>query len=323
MALTRWPLEPSPKLLPWAIWRFRNKEGPNPWPTTIPKYAWEFLQWAAWRRKGAIPADRPDVVTRIPQWGWSLLKQLNIAVPIKPPPPPPPPPNPDPPDSWTLPLPLMFTSWGWSTDSDWRDTDASIDRCVHAGIKTILLQAGMFKATDAQRCRDKGLYVAVWGAASSLDADALRLADADGYVVQTETPEETRNALANLTAGVGKGLSLAMVTTFGGLYTYTSRNPGTPQEHPTTVETEKLAEAGCTRAFVECYQGDMTPNDVSTMMHTGIQWRGLYYAQPVLGLNGTHSVSEYQPDIDSYGRQFGVYLGEPLRAIDWAAIKDL
>ena len=33
--------------------------------------------------------------------------------------------------------------------------------------------------------------------------------------------------------------------------------------------------------------------------------------------------SAYQPGIDAYGRQFGVYLGEPMRAVDWQAIREL
>lgn len=323
MALTRWPSEPDAWLLPWTIWKLRGEPQPRPSaPAKIPAYAWEFLKWTVWRRKNR-PPPRPDIIRIIPKWAYRVLEQVMIAVPLVPPPPPPPPPNPDPPDSWSLPLPLMFTSWGWTSDSDWRDTDAGIDRCVAAGIKTIALQGGLFKATDAQRCRDKGLRIAVWGSPSASDANYLQLAGAEGYITQVETPDEYINSLHNLTMGVGKGLSIAMVTTFGGLYTYTSRNVGTPQENPTTVETEMLAEAGCTRAFVECYMGDMTPMDIEQMMFTGTRHRGLYYSNPVMGLAGVHGVERYQPAIDPYGRQFGVYLAEPMRAIDWANVKDL
>lgn len=216
----------------------------------------------------------------------------------------------------------MFTSWGWQLDSAWRNDDG-IDLCVASGFKTILLQGGLFSARDAQRCRDKGLHVAVWGSPSPEDANYLNLAEAEGYVIQTETPDEYTRSVRNLTAGVGKGLSIGMVTTFGGLTTYTSRNVGTPQENPTTVETEVLAELGCTRAFIECYQGDMTPTSVAQLMFTGTRWRGLYYAQPVIGLAGTHGVDAYQPGIDAYGRQFCVYLGEPMRPIDWQGVKNL
>ena len=50
----------------------------------------------------------------------------------------------------------MYTSWGWQVDSDWRDSDAGIRRCVDAGINTIALQGGQFKAIHAERCRNGG-----------------------------------------------------------------------------------------------------------------------------------------------------------------------
>jgi hypothetical protein len=63
--------------------------------------------------------------------------------------------------------------------------------------------------------------------------------------------------------------------------------------------------------------------DVADMMYTGRQWRGLYYSNPVIGLAGYYGVSDYQPDIDAYGRQFGCYLAEPMRAADWSAVRAL
>jgi hypothetical protein len=63
--------------------------------------------------------------------------------------------------------------------------------------------------------------------------------------------------------------------------------------------------------------------DIETMMYTGTRHRGLYYSAPVIGLSGIHPVSAYQPDIEAYGRRFGVYLGEPMRAVDWQAIGSL
>lgn len=324
MALTRWPTEPNAWLLPWTIWQLRGKVGPRPAtaPVKIPLYAWEFLKWTIWRRKNR-PPPRPDIIKIIPKWAYRVLEQVMIAVPLVPPPPPPPPANPDPPDSWSLPYPIAYTAWGWMVDTSWSDTDAGIRRIVDAGFKTVALQGGQFQAIHAQRCRNAGLRVAVWGSPSSHDANYLALAEADGYIVQTETPDEVVNALRNLTAGVGRGLSIAMVTTFGGLLTYTSRNVGTPQENPTTVETEQLAALGCTHAQVECYMGDMTPMDVEQMMFTGWRHRGLYYSAPVMGLAGTHPVSSYQPAIDAYGRRFGVYLAEPMRPVDWQDVKAL
>ena len=59
------------------------------------------------------------------------------------------------------------------------------------------------------------------------------------------------------------------------------------------------------------------------MMFTAERWRGLYYSKPIIGLGGTHGVGSYQPAIDGYGRQFGMYLGEQMRAVDWEAVKVL
>jgi len=324
MALTRWPAEAPAWLLPWEIWLLRGKKGtrPSTAPATIPQFGWEFDKWTRWRRVNK-PPPRPDIIETIPKWAYGVLRQVMIAVPLVEPPPPPPPANPDPPDSWHLQLPIMFTSHGFLLDSDWKN-DEGIDRCVAAGIKTIALQGGMFSVLDADRCRNKGLKVAVWGSPSSRDAEYLALAGAEGYIGQVEGPGEYEALIRNLDAGVGRGMSISFVTTFSGLNTFTSRNVGTPQEHPTTVETEELAERGCTRALVECYAGDMSPMSVEQMMFTGTRWRGLYYSNPVIGLAKPDVyVSSYQPKIDEYGRQFGVYLAEPMRAIDWQAVKAL
>lgn len=325
MALTRWPAAPDPRLLPWAIWRFRNKAGPTPWPTppAIPKYAWEFLQWAAWRRKGGEPSTRPDIIPKIPQWAWPLLKQLNIAVPLTPPPPPPPPPNPTPPTSWHLRNPLVFTSWGWLTDSDFRNVEVIGQRMAEAGVGTVALQGGMFTGDQARRLRAFGFDIAVWGHADSRDAEYLALAEADGYIPQIEGIYQFDSAYANLKAGIGAGLSRSIVTTLAGLETFATRPDGTADGEPTTVEVEELVAIGVTHAWVECYTGDMRPLDVGEFMFAADR-RGIYHANPLIGLARPDVyISTYQPDLNAYGRQMGVYLAEPMRPIDWAALKNL
>ncbi len=326
MALTRWPASPDSRLLPWAIWRFRNKEGPNPWPNVkIPQYAWEFLQWAGWRRKGADPATRPDIAPKIPQWAWGLLKQLNIAVPLKPPPPPPPPPNPVPLNSWRLRNPLVFTSWGWLTDSDFRNVEVIGSRMAEAGVGTVALQIGMFPGDVPDRLRAFGFDIALWGEPGSQDAQALSEARADGYIPQIEGIYQYANAIRYLREGVGAGLSLSTVTTLAGLETYTTRPNGTQDGEQTTVEVEELIEAGLTHAWVECYTGDMAPLDVSDFLWAAKR-RGIYYANPVMGLAGRAGVSineTYKPDVNLYGRQVSSYLAEPMRPIDWAELKAL
>jgi hypothetical protein len=288
----------------------------------MPQYAKEFHIWVVWRRKNR-PPPRPDIIKIIPKWGYRVLEQVMVAVPLKPPLPPPAPANPDPPDSWHLPYPIMYISWGPMVDSLWRDNDEGFRRCVEAGIKTIAFQGGQFAPIHVHRARNLGLRIAVWGSPGGSDADYLSMADAEGYIPQIESTDEYNHCVHNLTAGVGKGLSIAMVTTLAGLYTYTSRNIGTPQEHPTTVETEVLAELGCTHAQIECYLGDMSPGNVEQLMFTADKWRGLYYSLPIIGLGGNQDVSSYQPTIDAYGRRFGVYLGEPMRPVDWQAVKAL
>ena len=168
MALTRWPTEPHPWLLPWEIWKLRGEpKGQRPVnaPARIPAYAKEFHIWVA---GGARTAHRPPGHHQDhPQVGVRVLKQVMVAVPLIPPPPPPPPANPDPPDSLAASLPDHVHVVGagrWSGA-----TDAGIDNCVAAGIRTIALQGGQFTGRDAQRCRDKGLKVAVWGSPSSND----------------------------------------------------------------------------------------------------------------------------------------------------------
>ena len=322
-----WPVAPPAWILPWAIWRFRGEVGPAPagTPREIPPYGWGFLKWAAWRRKGAIPprpalTTKAPIPTKIPTWGWTTLKQLNIAVPLAPPPPPPPPANPVPPSSWRLRNPLVFTSWGWLTDSDFRNVEVIAGRMAAARVGTVALQIGMFPEDVPDRLRAFGFDIALWGEAGSGDAEALDDADADGYIPQVEGIYQYRNALANLEARVGVGLSLSTVTTLAGLETFATRPDGTADGESTTVEVEELIDVGCTHAWVECYTGDMRPLDVSHFMWSA-KHRGIYHANPLIGLARSDVfVSTYQPDIDSYGRQIGTYLAEPMRAIDWQAV---
>lgn len=328
-----WPPIPPAWLLPWSIWRFRNgtpAERPAGTPTTIPPYGHGFLKWAAWRRKGS-PPPRPTstakapIPDRIPQPYWAVLKQLNIAVPIAPPPPPPPPPNPVPANSWRLPGVLVFTSWGWR--NDWRTEDdqhAIMRKFVEAGVGTVALQIGMFPPEIPSRIRSYGCKVALWGSPNAGDAQALDEADADGYLPQIEGPYEYAHTITNLEVGVGAGLSISTVTTLAGLETFIRRPDGTPDGASTTAEVEELNALGCTHAWVECYTGDMVPRDVSDLLWSAGH-RGFYHANPVPGLAGRENVyvSTYQPDIDPYGRQVGFYLAEPMRPIDWQAVRDL
>ena len=105
-----WPITPPAWFLPWAISRFRGSPKPTGTPAVIPVWAWGCLKWMAWRRKGAQP-PRPrstvkaTIPDRIPGWAWTLLKQVNIAVPLEPVIPPLPA-HPVPENSWKLRNPL-------------------------------------------------------------------------------------------------------------------------------------------------------------------------------------------------------------------------
>lgn len=316
--LKAWPSSPNPKLLPWAIWRFENKPGPSPWPIQIPQYAWEFLQWAGWRRAGANPAKRPNIIPKIPQWAWSYLKQINIAVPLKPPPPPPPPANPIPPNSWKLKMPAMYTAHGWLLDTDFRDTDNFLRQSADAGVGSIGLQGGMFLADTADRCRAYGFDVFVWGSADSRDADYIAMAKADGYVPQVEGYYEWERAVANLESGVGAGLSLSIVTTNAGLQTFIGRPDGNGGMESTTVEAERLIAAGCSHAQVECYYADMTPRsaDGCERILWDTEHRGMYYVSPVMSYTGINVPTRY-------GRQVGVFLAEPMSDDQFRTLKAL
>ena len=90
MALKHWPAAPDPWLEAWTVWKItsgKTATRPSDAPTNIPEYAFEFLYWAIWRRKGR-PQPRPNVTTTIPGWAYSVLDQVNkqapIAIPDKP-----------------------------------------------------------------------------------------------------------------------------------------------------------------------------------------------------------------------------------------------
>lgn len=325
-----WPSAPHTWLLTWVIWRFRNK--PLPRPTSIPAdvkkaapYAYAVLQWVEWKRNFE-QGPRPPVPTKIPKWGWDILKQTNIAVPLTPPEPEPEPGPPIPANSWTLTGPIAYTAWGW--DLDWR-TPSEIDGICRlitdSGFKAVGLQRGRFGGEIPGILRGFGQKVFLWGTASSEDEAVLDAHGLDGYQPQVEGTGEYEAAISNFRAGFGAGRSRSIVTTLAGLYTFTSRPDGTDDGHPTTVETEELAEAGCTHMWVECYSGDMQPRSVSQLMFTAKQWRGAYHSNPVIGLARPEvTVGSYQPEVDIYGAQVGAYLIEQMqKPRDFDAIRAL
>lgn len=312
----------------WVIWRFRGE--PDPKPPNIPReisvaapYCWSVLNFCAWqRRRFSNPAEpRPlNIPAYIPPSTWDLLKILNRMVPLGPPPPPPPPPDdPKPPSTWTLPNPIVFTAQGWFDDSDFRDTDAALLRMVNAGVRTVFLQIGNYGPDVPGRCRAHGLRVVLWtGNALPSDAEALALAEADGYCPQIEGPEQYQNALANFKNGVGAGMARSVVTTLYGFNTFTRRAP--TQHYPdgqlTTVEYEAMRPY-CTHAWVECYVQDGGAHYPISKMQFGASQRGIDYMNPLLGLWADAAVGVYQPDLAGFGKQVGGYLAETMTPQNW------
>jgi hypothetical protein len=321
------PGSPVDWLLPWAITRFKNQPKPDAVPDDFSvryPYVWSALRWFGWQRKGA-PSPRPtNVPEHIPPIYWNLLTQLNIAVPLEPPPPPPDPANPIPENSWKLRNPLIYTAWGWQVD--WRtpqDINMILSKWASSGFGTVALQIGMFPVQIPDAVRSFGMDVALWGEADSRDGVALENADAEGYIPQIEGVSQYQNTINNLQAGIGQGLSLSTVTTLSGIDTFIRRPNGTPEGELTTVQVETLVDLGLTHASLECYTGDMRPIDVGDFVWSA-HHRGFYHVDPVMGLARPDVfVSSYQPDIDAHGKQFGSYLAEPMRDIDYNAIKNL
>lgn len=337
------PTTPASWILTWCIWRFKNS--PVPKPTNIPAevsvvapYCWSVLNWMAWKRAQiSVPSTpRPkNIPASIPNWCFGQLRQVNQAVPPKPPPPPPPPPDPDkPPTSWHLPNPIMFTSWGWFSDARYRDNDEALQDMRAAGVKTVALQiAGgqpLYNPDVPGRCRAFGMKVALWGRAAPGDAECLALAKADGYMPQIEGPGEYDDAIAQLEAGTGTGLSLSTITTLGAMVDFIWLPPTTkyPNGKISTVQCERLKELGMTHAWVECYIQDGGAHfPISTMMWSADQ-RGFPWFNPVIGLYHETQVSAYRPlsdpnTLDSYGKQVGAYLSEGMIPQNWVDFAEL
>lgn len=211
-------------------------------------------------------------------------------------------------------MPIMYTSHGWLLDTDWRDNDSKLKMAQDAGVGTIALQGGMFLPDTGDRCRDYGFDVAVWGRADSRDPDYIEMADAQGYIPQVEGKYEFDDALGNLQAGVGRGLSLSVVTTNAGFDTFESRPDGKGGTEDTTLQYRELEAVGVTHAQVECYLFDMTPADVGRMV-SNTDHRGFYHITPCLSYLGIGP--------SGYGRQIAVFLGEPMSDDQWRQLKAL
>jgi hypothetical protein len=317
---------PEPWVITWAIWRFRNSP-PDERPSNLPAgysvtdpWVWSFLRWAGWKRKGGTTPRPKDVPSVVPQWCWGHLKQINIAVPLKPPAPPPPPPKPVPGNSWKLSGAIMFTTWGWMSDAEYRDTDQALAwiRDI-AQCRIIGLQIGQYAPDVPDRCRAYGFKVALWGSPDSIDQQALIDAEADAYIPQIEGPHEYDRCIANLQAGYGEGLSRSIVTTLSGLDHFITL----PSGQSSTVEAEAIKATGVTHGWVECYKQGGPSHFPISKMRWSLGHRGIPHFSPLIGLYWDVPVSDYQPEVDAYGKQVGSYTAETMRLVDRVAFGQL
>lgn len=330
-------------MLSWCIARFSNQ----PYPPNVPKdvsvaapYCWSVLNWMAWQRRRLTnpAAPRPtNIPASIPPACWSLLKQVNRAVPVivGPPPPPPPPPGPPKPANTFagIPFPIMFVSWGPLNDSRYRDNDEAIKDMVNAGVKTVLgqVQGGtaLFRDDFPTKCRAHGLKFGVWGIAHPNDVEILALSHADCYVPQVETPDQYQALMVNMRAGVGASIPRSTVSTLYGFNTFTHRPPTEqyPEGQLTTTEYEEMRPF-ITHGLIECYvQEGGAHFPIINMMFAAGQ-RGFDYFNPTIGMYHESSFTQYRPTndpttLDSYGKQIAVYLAEGMTTANWAELAAL
>ena len=170
------------------------------------------------------------------------------------------------------------------------------------------------------------MKVFLWGRARSQDAEELAVGKLDGYMPQIEGPGEHTDAMEQLRAGVGKGLSLGTVTTLGAFTSFTRLPP--TQSHPegklTTLEVEELKGVGVNYGSVEVYVQEGPHFPISNMMWSADQ-RGLEWAEPLIGLYHETSLNAYRPSqdpnsLDNAGTQLGFYMAEGFIPQNWVEI---
>jgi hypothetical protein len=216
-----------------------------------------------------------------------------------------------------FPLPLVFTAWGFRHGGAvWSSGTGLADVCKSNGVRTVAVQLGSDEKgqtnttlADVGPLRDAGLRVVVWGVAGAAFALAelqrLGATEAD-WMPQIEGPGQRDLVLDAAASGLK---APAIVTNYAGA-------------GDTGGEAAKLREAGVKAAFIECYNdaGVIEPfTDLERMLWQGTAygWRpdelfatmGTYHGETPASYGGTASI----------GRDFGMYLAEPMTAAQWQA----
>ena len=232
----------------------------------------------------------------------------------------------------SLPLPLVFTAWGFRHGAAvWQSAQGLADLCKATGVRTVAVQLGgdlyaihrRFRVprtgqswtlrSEADILRAAGLHVAVWGVANpgAAASELTRLGASDrDWLPQIEGPEQ-RDLVLDASA---RGLRAPSIVTN---YAAAGDTPG---------EADRLRAAGVEAVFVECYNdaGPIEPYiDLPRML-----WQGTAYGWkvdevlPTLGTYHGELPAVYIGEED-IGREFGIYLAEPMTATQWQAYGEL
>jgi len=218
-------------------------------------------------------------------------------------------------------LPLVFASWGFRKGAAAYGNAGGLgDICKAQGIRTVAVQLGyqddgqpLTNPQDVGWLRDRGIRVAVWGVADAAFAtvELTRLgATEDDWLPQIEGPGQ-RDLVFDAAA---RGLHpAAIVTNYAGA-------------GDTAGEAERLRAAGVRAVFVECYNdaGPIEPYiDLDRML-----WQGTVYGWRESELVAT--MGSYHGETPStyggtgeLGRDFGIYLAEPMSPAQWQAFGEL
>ncbi len=214
-------------------------------------------------------------------------------------------------------LPLVFASWGFRKGAAAYGNAGGLgDLCKAQGIRSVAVQLGyqddgqaLTTLQDAEWIRDRDIRVFVWGVAdASFAASELQRLGAteDEWLPQVEGPSQRDLVLD----AANRGLHPAGIVT-----NYAGAGDG-------EGEADRLRAAGVRAVLVECYNdaGPIEPFiDLDRMLWQGTQygWReselvatmGAYHGEYPATYGGT----------DAIGRDFGIYLAEPMSAAQWQA----
>ena len=229
-----------------------------------------------------------------------------------------------------FPLPMVFAAWGFRNGAAAYGNAGGLgDLCKAQGIKTVAVQLGNKEYAihkrfhqrkpkdgqpwttrqDAEWLRERGIRVVVWGVATGAFAlsELQRLGcTEDDWVPQIEGPSQADYVLDASAHGLR---APAIVTNYSGA----GDTPG---------EADELRRAGVRTLLVECYNdaGIIEPyTDLARML-----WQGQMYGWgsdelvPTMGTYHGETPADYSGTAE-IGRNFGLYLAEPMSAAQWEA----